>query len=219
MVALGFTSCDDSSEGLTRITYYPVIELEGDAVAINLGEDYVEPGYTATLNGEDISSTVVTSNDIDNTTLGVYSVNYSAVNADGFYANESRDVYVIDEGKVATVYMAESQYGTRHYYNNPIVINDNGDGTYTIEDILGGFYALGRYPGYEAYGYDFWAEAVITVHPEDRAVELVSVGSWYFGRYTIEIGESDYDPETGVITLDLDFAGDPFYVQLVPVTK
>ena len=49
------TSCEKTSQGLTRITYYPVISLQGDnPYVVQLGGTYTEPGYSASLNGEEI---------------------------------------------------------------------------------------------------------------------------------------------------------------------
>lgn len=220
LAALSFTSCEDeTSAGLTRITYYPVIELEGGDVVIGLGEDYVEPGAVATLNGADVTSSMKVTNDIDNSQVGLYHVTYSAVNADGFSASETRNVYVVNEGSIATIYHAESQYGSRHYFNLPIQMYDNGDGTYDVDDILGGFYCLGRYPGYEAYGYDFWAEATIRVN-DDGSVELLEVGNWLWkDDPKIILEEGSYDKATGTFKFVFDFGGDPFYVNFVAVKK
>ena len=99
-------------------------------------------------------------------------------------------------------------------YNAPIKVLDNGDGTYTVDDILGGFYCYGRYPSYLGV-MDFFADAVF--HLEGDAVVLDEVGSWYFDQYPITIVEGIYDAASETFTLDLDFDGDPFYVQLVGI--
>ena len=46
------TSCkDDSTEGLTRITYYPSITLlDGNVTVVNVGETYAEPGININVN-------------------------------------------------------------------------------------------------------------------------------------------------------------------------
>ncbi len=209
--ALLLTSCEKESEGLTRTTYYPVLNVVGGSVVMSIGDSYTEQGCTAILNGVDVTDKIKTTNNIDNTKPGVYSVNYLIVNEDGFAASASRNVYVTNGKNFDNLYLSECQYGSRHYYDLPINIVDNGDGTYLIDDILGGFYALGRYPGYP---YDFYAEAVIQVNP-DNSISLVSVGSWYFSQYEISIVTGVYDPATCTITLNLDFDGDPVYVQLV----
>ena len=48
------TGCEKTSKGVTKITYYPVITLQGDnPYVVQLGGGFTEPGYSATLDGED----------------------------------------------------------------------------------------------------------------------------------------------------------------------
>ena len=58
---LVLTSCGDKdSEGLSRFTYYPTIELEGDSYLVwEKGVAFEDPGYSSTMNGEDVTITVV----------------------------------------------------------------------------------------------------------------------------------------------------------------
>lgn len=214
LVAMSLTSCDKDTEGLTDMIYYPVISLDGGYVAMPLGGTYEEPGYVATLGTEDLTGQVIVANNINNHKLGKYQVTYSVMSPEGFLASESRDVYVASPGQIQNIYFGESQYGSRHYYNAPIKVLDNGDGTYTVDDILGGFYCYGRYPSYLGV-MDFFADAVF--HLEGDAVVLDEVGSWYFDQYPITIVEGIYDAASETFTLDLDFDGDPFYVQLVGI--
>lgn len=212
----GFTSCNDDNDQLTdtRVTHFATIELEGEELMVlNVGESYTEPGYTAMEGTEDITSKVVVSGAVDSNEAGFYTLTYTAVNKDNFSASAKRTVMVKDSQSLASAYFGESQYGSRHYFDAPIVISDNGDGTYTIDDIAGGFYCYGRYPGYEPT-YDFHLEAVIKLN-EDNSIELVSCdgSNWYWGD-PIAITSGSYDPETGTVTLTNDFSGTPLYVTL-----
>ena len=77
---------------------------------------------------------------------------------------------------------------------------------------MGGFYCLGKYPGYEAY-YDFWAEADFTVNP-DNSITLDTVGDWYFKTsydYTSFVGT--YDPVKGTLSWTIEGS---FKVTLTP---
>jgi hypothetical protein len=134
------------------------------------------------------------------------------VNEDGFSAYASRSIMVVNPNSMASAYLSTCQYGTRVYNDLHIMVSDLGDGQYLIEDLMGGFYCKGRYPGYEAAGYDFYAEAVLQLN-NDNSISLVSVGSHYWGG-EFAITEGTYEPETGTITLVLDWDGDPFYVTL-----
>lgn len=209
------TSCsDDETEGKSRITTYAVLELKGSAYeTVQMGTAFNDPGCVATLGTEDVSSQIVTSGTVNTNQLGYYTLSYKVVNSDGFAATASRTVAVVDKNNFASTYFAESQYGSRHYYNAPIEITDNGDGTYEIEDLAGGFYCYGRYPGYEPT-YDFHLESIIKLNA-DNTIEIVECNgdNWYWGE-SMTLTSGSYDPATGKVTLVLDFSGTPMYVTL-----
>ena len=99
LVALVMTSCGDKkSEGLSRITYYPSIQLKGDSYLVwEKGVAYEEPGYVSELNGEDVTSQVTVSGAVDVNKSGIYTLTYTTVkNSDGFDASASRTVVVLD---------------------------------------------------------------------------------------------------------------------------
>lgn len=210
------TSCgDDESEGKSRITYYAILDLIGNAyTTTQVGQPFTDPGCTATMGGEDVSDQIVSSGSVNTNALGYYKLNYSVTNPDGFSASATRTVAVVDKNNFASTYFGESQYGARHYFNAPITIKDNGDGTYTINDLAGGFYCYGRYPGYDAYGYDFFLEATLKLNA-DNTVEVVECNgdNWYWGD-PISITNGTYDPASGTVTLIEDFDGTPMYVTL-----
>jgi len=202
-----------TTEGVTRTTYYPVLGLEGDdPFIVILGQNYVEPGFTATLNGEDVSANVTVSSNVDTSAPGIYSVTYSAVNEDGFSASIKRGVYVLNPGGVDNVYSSSCKMGTRAYDNLPIVITKVASDTYMIEDLCGGFYCYGRYPGYEPT-YDFHAETLFKIEA-DNSITLGAAGAWYFkSSFDYTNFEGTYDPETGVI----DYFFDGLSVTLTPL--
>lgn len=152
LAVMGLASCGDKdSEGLTRITYYPTISLEGDAsMVIQKGSTYEEPGYASYLNGEDVTDKVTVSSNVDTNKSGVYTITYNTMkNDDGYGASASRTVIVLDlndpiEGFYLTSASSFREYnGGQVAYGNEyetLVIN-NGDGTYNFEDLLGGWYA------------------------------------------------------------------------------
>ncbi len=210
--AFVMSSCDKDTEGMTWITYYPSIEILGDDPAvINLGETYVDQGCTAEMNGEDVSDRISVDSEVNSNEVGSYSINYIVYNDDGFSASASRTVYVVNPTSIATIYMSEVQNssGRYHYYNAPIIISDNGDGTYLVDDILGGFCFYGYYAGYEP-SYDFHAEANIAI-ADDGTVTLVGeVGNWY-GKtgwgYDTVINSGTYDAATKTFDLSVSVVG------------
>lgn len=202
-----------TTEGVTRTTYYPVINLEGGTVILNMGSAYKEPGYSASLDGEDVTSEVNVSNNIDSSKPGQYSVKYSAVNSDGFSASASRDVFVVGSG-FENFYLSEVRNvsGSRHYYNAPITITHQEGNYYLISDLLGGLYFYGIYPGYEPT-FDFHAESIIELNP-DNTITLIEEGNWYFydpdDPLTIQVGT--FDPDNKSVHLEVGFSGSTSYI-------
>jgi hypothetical protein len=79
--------------GISKITQYPNITVTGPAyVAVPKGGVYTDPGVSAKAGTADVK--VVTTGLPDVNTAGVYTVTYTAVNADGFAATASRTVAV-----------------------------------------------------------------------------------------------------------------------------
>lgn len=93
---------NDKEVGISRVTYYPNFTLTGDAVvSVVMGETFSDPGATADAGGADVPVTV--SGSVDANTVGLYTINYSATNADGFSGTASRVVVVIPEVEAAGV--------------------------------------------------------------------------------------------------------------------
>lgn len=214
LLALGvitLASCDKDTEGLSRITTYAVLEMNGESfVKVNVGGSFNDPGCVATMGGEDVSDQIQVNSNLDTSKPGFYNVSYVVYNEDGFPASASRTVMVVDPNNFASSYLGESEFGARHYYNAPINITKRADGTYLIDDLAGGFYCYGRYPGYEPT-YDFHLEAILQLNA-DNTIEALAQGSWYWGD-PMEAVSGSYDPATGTIKLVMDF-GAPFYVTL-----
>lgn len=217
--AISFTACvDDTTEGLTRFTYYPVIELEGDTyMIVDKGSSFQDPGFVATLNGEDISSAVSVKSSVNTAQSGVYSVQYSAVNEDGFSASASRTVVVLDPNDPIEgfYYTSPSSYrlnsaGAQTVYGSSfeILVIGNGDGTYTVDDMLGGYY--GQRAG---YGARYYCEGLIEVDEDGNVSCLDSyVPGW--GDYLDDLVDGTYDAATGTFTWDAQYAGMDFYVTM-----
>lgn len=223
LAALWMTGCDDdSTAGMTRITYYPTIQLLGEpSVVLNLGESYAnDEGCYAELAGVDVSDQVVVTSNVNNSKVGIYSIVYASYNEDGFSVTVSRTIYVVNPTSIATLYFGESQTATRHYYDAPIYITDNGDGTYLVDDILGGFQFNGLNPGFEPT-YDFHAEAVLRIAADNTVTQVGSTGSWYFGdRGTeVKLTSGTFDPATRTFVLNVDYGGTDMLVTLRAITK
>jgi hypothetical protein len=95
------SSCDkdpiisnDKNVGRSRITYYANITLTGSsAVSVVKGQDFTDPGVKAEAGGAEVP--VTTTGTVNTDEVGLYTLNYSATNADGYSSSASRTVVVI----------------------------------------------------------------------------------------------------------------------------
>jgi len=216
LAAVLVSSCKKlTTEGVTGITYYATITLEGSPEIVHQkGTPFTDPGYSAVLNGEDVTSEVVVINPVDVTKSGAYTIVYTCTNEDGFASSTTRSVIVLDlkdpvEGFYTT---SPDSYrlnaaGTKTVYGSPftIAVFNNGDGTYQVDDMLGGYYAQRA-----GYGSNYAMDACIKI-AADGTLELISsiVPGWgdeadgLEGKYIA--GESKFDFCTG-------YAGMSFFV-------
>lgn len=77
----------------SRITNFPVLTVKGaQYIPVAMGSTFTDPGVTATEGGNVIP--VTTSGTVNSSSPGVYTLNYSAVNKDGFPSTATRTVVV-----------------------------------------------------------------------------------------------------------------------------
>ncbi|MBO7454901.1 MAG: DUF5012 domain-containing protein [Paludibacteraceae bacterium] len=213
LLTLGFSSCEKQSAGLTQITYYAEIILEGESTMIVAkGSEFVDPGFTATMKGEDVTDKVEINSNVDTSTSGVYSVVYSIVNADGFPASATRTVIVLDLSSAIEGFWACSPASHRTNTNTgadvaygasfEILILDNGDGTYFVDDLLAGWYAQRA-----GYGDLYAMQATISI-ADDGAITLENsyVPGWGDAADALS-ADSKYDAGAKTITYTVTYAG------------
>ena len=206
-----FNSCEKKSEGLTRITYYAAIELEGEStMVVDKGSVFVDPGFTATMNGEDVTDDVVVSGDVDTSTSGVYTITYSAVNADGFSSSVSRTVVVLNLSDPIEGFWSTDPASFRIYDGGApvafgkafeILIIGNGDGTYNVDDLMAGWYCQRA-----GYGTNYAMQGVIAV-AEDGTITLKGslVPGW--GDAADDLTDGMFDAVNNTISYKLFYAG------------
>lgn len=209
---LGFTACEKQSAGLTSITYYAQIILEGDAyMVVPKGSVFVDPGFTANIKGEDISDKVSVSGEVDTSASGVYTLTYSAKNADGFVATAVRTVVVLDVTDAVEGIWKLNQANSFRIYDGgapapykgafELLIIKQDDGSYFVEDLMAGWYAQGA-----GYGADYAMMAYVSI-ADDGKVELLasSVPGW--GDAADDLQNGLYDAATSTITYQLFYGG------------
>lgn len=213
LAMLSLASCSKDTEGLTGITYYPVIEMEGPVYdQIETGVAYEDPGYSAMLNGEDYTSEVevITDLDFSNPQPGFYTILYSAVNADGFTTTCTRYVLVTDADDPVSGYytVSEDSYrdynGITYYGGFQEVIYGNGDGTYHVSDLLAGWYEFRA-----GYGSSYAMQGEIEV-ADDGTVTLLDsyVPGWRDEANYLEDGT--FDEATGTLKYVVSYTDYPF---------
>lgn len=205
-----FVSCDKETEGISFETNYATFELTGDnPYNLPLGTAYTEPGVKAMAGNDEL--TVLTSNNIKSNNLGVYTVNYSATNADGFESHTTRTVAVYDPSAPATdisgtyasnlVRTTISSGATRSYNNLNVTITKVGPGIFQISDFLGGYYEQGA-----GYGSAYAMTGYIALNADNTLTLLSShIPGW--GDSLDALNEGKYDPVKGTIKWKSAYAG------------
>ena len=225
-LALFFANCAKIDHAVNqKITIYPVIELtEGAAVAHQVGTPWVDPGYSATLEGVDITADVIVDDPVDGDVSGVYSISYSYVNVDGFEISRSRTVVVYDIANASTIdisgtydvarferYKLEDDSFDRCYndvagFSFPMKISKGpATGLFYMQDMLCGFYDQ-----YYEYGPDYAYKAFLLLNTDNTLSLLNGDEVDPFGD-PIFLYSSAYDPATGSVRLAWDWGSAKFY--------
>lgn len=225
MSVFSLTSCNDSKDELTdsRLTYYVNLEMLGDAfVQVPIGSSYSDAGCTATMNGQDATSRIVTTGieDIDVNTAGLYLVTYSAINDDGFPASVSRTVAVCDPSITTDISGTwTTQAGTQRIYGGKTVtpfadytckITKAAPGIFAVSDFFAGYYDQRA-----GYGSSYACKGYLQLLADNSLVCLSnSVAGW---GDSLDEGtfSGTYDPATETLKWQCDYAGSmTFYITL-----
>ncbi|MEJ7646259.1 MAG: immunoglobulin-like domain-containing protein [Chryseolinea sp.] len=175
LVALAGCERDLETEGLSRITYYPVFKMEGEQWnTIAVGGTFTDPGMTAT-EGEQEIEVQVSGDAVDVNTPGVYTIEYTATNKDDYSVTDYRYVGVIDPTAAATDL-------TGQYKRTA-----GAQGVATITKLAPGFYYSDNVGGTAAAGV-----GVHFYHYEGNKlgvpVQLVGGSAFYCTDATVEVG-------------------------------
>ena len=93
---------NDKNVGISRITYYPIFAIAGEnLISIIKGATFTDPGVKATAGGADVP--VTTTGAVDVNAVGLYTLTYTATNADGYSSSASRIVVVIPSAELPGV--------------------------------------------------------------------------------------------------------------------
>ncbi|MFI3286016.1 MAG: DUF5012 domain-containing protein [Rikenellaceae bacterium] len=213
LAAVGsFTSCHEvTTEDTSKVTYYATLELLGESTILwSLGEEYVDPGYVAELNGEDVSSTVVVTGSVDTSTPGIYTLLYQVFNEDGFGVSDTRTVMVSDSSAspIESGFWTLQPGSYRNYSGTisnfsgfPITVLQLEPGIFYVSDLIGGYYDQGV-----GYGSDYAMVGYFQLN-DDNSIDILSgdVSGWGDSMDSYE--NAYYDEATGTINWDVAYAG------------
>jgi Domain of unknown function (DUF5011) len=86
----------------SKIVYFPIVTLKGNnAMSVVKGTTFTDPGVDATVNGTSVS--VTTTGSVNSNQVGLYVLNYTAANAQGYSASVQRIVVVIPSAETPGV--------------------------------------------------------------------------------------------------------------------
>lgn len=213
LMTLGFTSCNDDEDQLTdsHLTYYPLMELtEGDFYINPIGTPYVDPGYSFICNGQDVSSEVEVSGEVDYNIAGLYDLTYSYTNEDGIVSSVTRTVAVCDPTvttDISGIYTLQD--GSYRNYNGTISafsgynvrISKMAPGIFYMSDFLGGYYdqRAGYGSGYAMSGY--------LQLKSDNSLEVLSTYVPGWGDSADGFENLAYDAASSTLSYDVAYAG------------
>lgn len=214
-----FISCEKETEGISFETNYANFTMTGPSFYnLPLGTPYAEPGLKAEAGGQELP--VTATNNIDHTKMGIYDVNYSATNKDGYGATTSRMVAVYDPAAPATdltgnyisdMYRlnADGVSGRRTFTGLAVTVTKVSPGIFYVSDLLGGYYDQGV-----KYGAAYAMTGYVALKADNTLVLLRShVSAW--GDSLEKMQNGKYDPVTGTITFSSYYAsGRSFNVTL-----
>lgn len=132
IVSAVLVSCEkDDSAGVSKVTNYPEVTINGDAlVVIDAGTTYTDEGAAAFAGATELE--VATEGSVDSNTPGVYKITYSATNEDGFPASVTRTIIVMSTAPSA--YNLEGTFFRSGNANNVVRLSDR---VYTADNAGG----------------------------------------------------------------------------------
>lgn len=226
---ISFSACEDeTSQDPSVVTYYATLELEGDELLFwDMNTPYVDPGYVSEMQGEDVTDQVVVSGNVDYTKAGIYNLVYTMTNKDGFSVTRSRTVMVSDPtpspiesgywttapGSYRELYTYDDDGNVANttvtpYSGYSIIILQLAPGRFYISDFLGGYYDQRA-----GYGSSYAMVGEFLLNDDNTITPLRgTVAGW--GDAMEDMRNGQCDPETGMVSFDIDYAGMTFYITL-----
>ncbi|MDO5463085.1 MAG: DUF5012 domain-containing protein [bacterium] len=217
LATVTFMSCEDeTTQDLSVVTHYVTLELNGDALTlVPLGSNYTDEGVVAMEGTEDVSSNVEVANPVNENQVGIYTVTYTVINKDGFPSSITRTVAVYDPtvtADIAGTYIVDgsrtSGGNIESYSGFSVSLTQAAPGIYWISDYLGGYYDQGR-----GYGASYALAGYMKLNADNTIEALTGYVKGWGDSYS-SVNGGIYDPVTGNVSFEVDYAGMLFNVAL-----
>jgi len=220
--AFVLSSCDKESAGVSKVTTYAKMTLNGPATQFwTLGTAYVDPGCVALEGTNDISSAIIVDPVLDGTVGGMFNVTYKVANSDGFWATTTRKVYVGNftdalsghyKSSLSRKVLSSGAVGNRPGPYDVMVFSIGG-GKYFISDMIGGWYQYGS-----NYGPAYAGPGHVLVNG-DNSVTMDYGYPWGWGPCYITSQGATVDPNTKTWVLHTSGGSLGAYVWTVTLTN
>lgn len=213
VLSILFAGCekDITTEDTSVITYFVTFDLTGETLMkLPIGQAYVEPGFAASEGETDVTESVLVDGAVDTNSLGLYTINYSAENSDGYSSAVTRTVIVYDptapetdfSGTYSTkIVRTEADGSLPRNYAGEINITKVAQGIFYVDCLLGATYSIGA-----GYGSGYAMTGYIALNT-DNSLSLLSsyVPSWGDGLAGFKNGS--YNPTSGLPYWESIYAG------------
>ncbi len=201
-----------TTEDNSTLEYFVAYDLVGgNLLKIEVGDVFVDPGFVATEQGQDVTNKVTVTGSVDGLTVGLYTLNYSATNKNGYKSAATRTIIIYDPAAPATdiggnystsILRTRTDGGPDVFkFGYTLVMEKLAPGFFSVSDFFGGYYDqyLGYGPGYACTGY-------VQLNA-DNTLTLVSssVSSW--GDSLDDLVDGTYDPAAKKLFWRADYAG------------
>lgn len=212
------TSCKKDSKGVSFVTTYADIVLKSTStIAWQIGQPFVDPGFTANEGGTDLTNSVTIKSNVDVSKPGVYSVSYTVSNSDGYPSTVARTVVVCETSAPLNGFYQSSIIRNGSTKRGPFtqLIYGIGNNRYHVQDLLGGWYDIGS-----GYG-PLYAGAAVVELKNNNTFELISSEALGFseGSAPIFTTPATYTPQTKTIAFTSMMADTPTYLFAVTMVN
>ncbi|MFV9552252.1 immunoglobulin-like domain-containing protein [Algibacter sp. PT7-4] len=130
-----FVSCSEENPIPSEITYFPTFELEGGQyLLVQKGVAYTDTGVKALAGDSELPLT--TTGTVNTDQVGLYRLDYSATNVDGFDGTSFRYVIVADDPAAIASADLSGSYTRDTNAAHVMTLTKVADGFYQADDIL-----------------------------------------------------------------------------------